>query len=65
MNTDATTFEVPTDVTTIYFNNPFAGKILAKVLHKIRKSYEQQPRRIKIICYLTTSVCLLRRDLPS
>jgi predicted RNA methylase len=52
VNADATMFEVPTDTTTIYFNNPFAGTILAKVLRKIDKSYEQQPRRIKIICYL-------------
>jgi SAM-dependent methyltransferase len=52
VNADATTFEVPTDTTTIYFQNPFAGTILAKVLHKIGKSFEQQPRRIKIVCNL-------------
>ena len=49
---DATTFEVPTEATTIYFNNPFAGKILAKVLDNIRRSYEKRPRRIKIVCNL-------------
>ena len=49
---DATTFEVPTDATTIYFNNPFAGNILTKVLDNIRVSYEKRPRRIKIVCYL-------------
>jgi predicted RNA methylase len=52
VNADAITFEVPTDTTRIYFNNPFAGTILAKVLQKIGKSYEQLPRRIKIICNL-------------
>ena len=49
---DAATFEVPTDATIIYFNNPFAGNILRKVLDNIRVSYKKRPRRIKIVCYL-------------
>jgi hypothetical protein len=51
---DAATFEVPTDATTIYFFNPFAGKILANVLDKINFSYEQQARRMRLICNLPT-----------
>jgi SAM-dependent methyltransferase len=51
---DAATFEVPTDVTTIYFNNPFAGNILANVLDKIHLSYRKQARRMRLICYLPT-----------
>ena len=47
---DAATFEVPTDATTIYFYNPFAGKILASVLDNIYFSYEKRPRTIKLIC---------------
>src|SRR5262249_48743503 len=39
---DATTFEVPADATTFYFNNPFSGKILQKVLDNIRRSYENR-----------------------
>jgi SAM-dependent methyltransferase len=49
---DATTFEVPTDVTTLYFNNPFAGSLLTSVLNNIRSSHQQKPRRIKLICNL-------------
>src|SRR5262249_44300208 len=45
---DAATFEVPTDATTIYFNNPFAGKILANVLDKIHFSHKQQARRMRL-----------------
>jgi predicted RNA methylase len=51
---DAATFELPTDATTIYFFNPFAGNILASVLDKIRFSYQQRARRIKVICNLPT-----------
>jgi SAM-dependent methyltransferase len=49
---DAAEFEVPTDASTIFFNNPFAGEILVKVLHNIRLSYERRQRRLRLICYL-------------
>jgi hypothetical protein len=49
---DVATFEVPTDATAIFFNNPFAGKILASVLDNIHVSYQKRPRRIKLICNL-------------
>jgi predicted RNA methylase len=52
VNADAAAFDVPIDVTTIFFNNPFAGKILANVLKKIYVSYEQRPRPIRLICNL-------------
>jgi SAM-dependent methyltransferase len=52
VNADAATFEVPTDATTFFFNNPFAGTVLANVLGKIQLSYEQRPRPIKLICNL-------------
>lgn len=47
---DAESFEVPAEATTIFFYNPFAGSILTKVLENIRCSYEQRPRRIKLVC---------------
>jgi predicted RNA methylase len=49
---DATVFEPPCDVTTIYFNNPFAGEILESVLRKIALSYQQTPRSMKLVCNL-------------
>ena len=50
--TDATSFEIPQDVTTIYFNNPFAGKILEHVLNNIKRSHQRKPRDVRIICNL-------------
>jgi predicted RNA methylase len=39
---DAAAFELPRDATTIYFNNPFAGEILERVLKNIALSYRRR-----------------------
>ena len=53
-NADAADFDVPLDVTRIYFYNPFRGKILEQVLQQIKLSSEKRRRPIKIICNLPT-----------
>lgn len=47
---DATKFEAPPEVTTIFFYNPFVGSILSDVLRNIRHSYDTRPRRLRIFC---------------
>jgi SAM-dependent methyltransferase len=49
---DATSYDVPGDVTTIYFNNPFAGTILESVLSRIVASHKENPRALRIVCNL-------------
>jgi len=49
---DATAFEMPRDVTMIYFNNPFAGEILERVLNRIMVSHQQSPRSMRLVCDL-------------
>jgi SAM-dependent methyltransferase len=49
---DATSYDVPDNVTTIYFNNPFAGTILGNVLSRILASYKKSPRALRIVCNL-------------
>jgi SAM-dependent methyltransferase len=49
---DATAMELPRDVTMIYFNYPFSGKILEGVLSKIAASYNERPRSIRLVCNL-------------
>jgi SAM-dependent methyltransferase len=49
---DATAFEVPADAKVLFFNNPFAGSILASVLENIRRSYLAAPRTIQLVCSL-------------
>jgi SAM-dependent methyltransferase len=47
---EATQFAIPTDVTLIYFFNPFCGDVLARVLSNILESHRHQPRAIELIC---------------
>ena len=48
---DATEYEVPDDVTIIYFGNPFVGSIFEKVLGKIQESIARNPRKLVILYY--------------
>jgi len=54
INADAATFEIPAETTTIFFNNPFAGEILASVLENVQRSHRQQPRPIRLVCNVPT-----------
>jgi SAM-dependent methyltransferase len=47
---DATEYEIPDDVTVIYFANPFAGDVLAKVFAAIRTSVARRPRSVRLLC---------------
>jgi predicted RNA methylase len=49
---DAGSFELGPEVTTVYFNNPFAGTILKSVLRRIVASYSENPRALRIVCNL-------------
>lgn len=48
---DATTYEVPTDVTVIYLFNPFTGDVLLAVQQQIYQSLLKQPRHL-ILFYM-------------
>ena len=48
---DATTFEVPDDVTVAYFYNPFRGEVFEAVLARLRESLERRPRPLRIVYY--------------
>lgn len=46
---DAAQFEVPFDANVIYFYNPFAGKLLERVVSNIHVSFTKRPRRLHIV----------------
>jgi SAM-dependent methyltransferase len=48
---DATTFEVPGDVTVAYFYNPFRGEVFEEVLARLRESLERSPRPLRIVYF--------------
>lgn len=45
---DATTFEIPDDVTIVYFFNPFVGPPFMKVIDNIGESLRRRPRKVHI-----------------
>lgn len=49
LTVDATQWEVPEDVSVVFFFNPFRGSVLAAVLDQIRASLQRNPRRLSII----------------
>jgi 16S rRNA G966 N2-methylase RsmD len=48
---DASEYELPDDVTIVYFSNPFTGRIFASVLEGVVRSLERRPRRLRIIYF--------------
>jgi len=46
---DVTTYQLPSDATILYFQNPFSGVILDAVLEKIKSSLVAAPRRITMV----------------
>jgi SAM-dependent methyltransferase len=46
---DAATYQVPSDVSVIFFFNPFSGPVLSTALANIRESVRNAPRKVSII----------------
>ena len=46
---DAASYQVPRDVTVIFFYNPFHGPVLLSALGAIRESLERAPRKLTIV----------------
>jgi SAM-dependent methyltransferase len=47
--TDATTYELPDDVTVIFLYNTFGGEVFRKVVENIRESARRAPRPLRVI----------------
>lgn len=52
IHADAITYDVPADVTVIYFVNPFGGKVLVEVVKRIKQSLLDFPRNLRIVYFL-------------
>jgi SAM-dependent methyltransferase len=62
INTDATDFKVPPDVTYIYFFNPFRNDVLTRVLDNVAESLQSAPRSITIVFCGTASIAEFERQ---
>ena len=67
VNIDAREYQVPGDVTVVYFWNPFSGHVLCEALGNIRKSVLENPRRVTMIFLSptgTSSVDQIKSQVP-
>ena len=48
VTTDATSYELPDDVTHVFLFNPFGGSVLRSVLTQIHESWQRAQRRIEL-----------------
>lgn len=46
---DASTWEVPDDVTVVFLFNPFVGSVMAAVQARIEASLKRRPRRLRVL----------------
>lgn len=49
ITSDALEYEIPDDVTIVFFNNPFTGDVFAAVMQKLIASLDRNPRRMRIV----------------
>lgn len=47
--TDVLDYEIPDDVTVAFFANPFTGATFHTVIHRLLRSLERNPRRLRIV----------------
>ncbi|WP_020672711.1 class I SAM-dependent methyltransferase [Amycolatopsis nigrescens] len=48
---DVLDYDLPDDVTVVFFNNPFQGEVFGAVTAKLIESVDRNPRRLKVIYY--------------
>lgn len=48
-NCDATSYEIPDDMTVLFLYNPFNGEIFEAAIQNVIDSYARSPRRIRIL----------------
>jgi SAM-dependent methyltransferase len=54
VTSDVLDYEVPDDVTVVFFYNPFRGRTFASVIQKLLESVDRRPRRMRVIYLFPT-----------
>jgi precorrin-6B methylase 2 len=62
INADVLDYEIPDDVTVVYFGNPFTGDIFASTVQKLKASLERNPRVLRIIYLNPIEEAILLRE---
>jgi tRNA A58 N-methylase Trm61 len=48
---DVLSYDIPDDVTVVFFNNPFQGPVFTTVITRLVDSLDRNPRQLKVIYY--------------
>ncbi|MFC0115335.1 class I SAM-dependent methyltransferase [Kibdelosporangium aridum] len=51
VQTDVLEYEIPDDVSVVFFNNPFQGPVFTTVIERLVATLDRNPRELKIIYY--------------
>ncbi len=62
---NAIEYEIPPNVSVVFFFNPFTGATLRKVLDNIDQSLHDSPRKLRILFYGTVSTEAFRKEAAS
>lgn len=60
VTSDVLAYEIPDDVTVIFFYNPFRGEIFEAVIQKLLESVDRRPRQMRVIYLFPTELEYLR-----
>ncbi len=62
VNLNATQYDVPADVSVVFFFNPFGGAVMKAVLDRVAESVRSYPRKLKVIFCGTVSASDFRAE---
>jgi 16S rRNA G966 N2-methylase RsmD len=51
VQTDVLAYEMPDDISVVFFNNPFQGPVFETVINRLVETLDRNPRQLKIIYY--------------
>ncbi|MEV7009739.1 methyltransferase domain-containing protein [Streptosporangium sp. NPDC051022] len=49
VHTDVLEYEIPEDISVVFFNNPFRGEVFASVIKRLLATVDRNPRRVTIV----------------
>jgi len=53
---DVLAYEIPDDVTVVFFYNPFQGEVFASAIRRLLESVDRRPRRVRVIYVYPTQL---------
>ncbi|MBV8070354.1 MAG: class I SAM-dependent methyltransferase [Acidobacteriaceae bacterium] len=62
VNANANAYDIPPEVSVVFFFNPFGGAIMSAVLGRVAESARQRPRSLRLLFYGTAAATVFRKE---